>query len=149
MVANIKSVNSITHNELEESVGPILVLAIGFVQQMPSDMDIEMYKLRLGEGCHVEAQSDPRFDAARGKNGDLGVIQQMFCFGEFLPGHCEVNSNMGNLSMLLDSQYFGAPVNRHMPMRRELSPSDTIKQENMRKVSFLLGKSFHVNKNLI
>ena len=126
MVANIKGVNSITHNELEESVGPILVLAIGFVQQMPSDMDIEMYKVRLGKGRHVEAQSDPRFDAARGKNGDLGVIQQMFCCGEFLPGHSVVNQNMGNLSMLLDSQYFGAPVNRHMLMRRELSPSDTI-----------------------
>jgi len=135
MVESIKCVNSMAHNQLEESVGPILVLAIGFLQRMPREMDIEMYKLRIGGGCHVEPQSSPLFDGARGKNGDTAVLQQMFVAGEFIPGFSDVNSNMGNLSMALDTQYYGAPVNRHLPIRRELSPSDSLKHENFAKVS--------------
>ena len=80
-------------------------------------------------------QSSPLFDGARGKNGDTAVLQQMFVAGEFIPGFSDVNSNMGNLSMALDTQYYGAPVNRHLPIRRELSPSDSLKHENFAKVS--------------
>ena len=138
MVANIRGKTSVDHNELEEAVGSILILGIGFLQQMPEDMDVEMYKLRLGEGCHVEPQSSPLFDGARGQKGDIAAIRQIFCSGEFLPGHYDVNSMMGNLSMSLDRQYFGPPVNRFMPMRRELSPCDQIKNDNFKEVSRLL-----------